>query len=143
MRVFNKEVKGCHECNYNAAEGQCGETWCKFIYKDTDNLDSTNPIHKECPFNKPITKEVIKGFGFLNTKQYSDELVCQKNISEYEFYELSLQEDNRFIIEYWSQERLVAKVLPKETWGCFNIFVGEINNPVELEFILCSIGVIE
>lgn len=140
MKVFNEEVNYCQDCPFLNHVGMDGEdSYCNKLHKDV----MERSIDKDCPFNKPITKEVIEGFGFVNTKQYSDELVFQKNISDYEFYELSLQEDNRVIIEYWSQEKLVTKVLPKETWGCFNIFAGEINNPEELGFILHSIRVIK
>ena len=139
MKVFNEKVEDCCLCPYLGSYSMNEEPYCKL---DKKNIEDINVIPEHCPFNKPITKEVIEGFGFVNTKQYSDELVFQKNISDYEFYELSLQEDNRVIIEYWSQEKLVTKVLPKETWRCFNIFAGKINNPEELKFILTTIGVL-
>lgn len=143
MKVFNEEVSCCNDCPMiDRSSDRWSDPKCNLSY-GTNVSDKNKTISKDCPFDKPITKEIIEGFGFVNTKQYSDELVFQKNISDYEFYELSLQEDNRVIIEYWSQEKLVTKVLPKETWGCFNIFAGEINNPEELGFILHSIGVIK
>jgi hypothetical protein len=129
MRVFNKEVKGCHECSYNAAEGQCGETWCKFIYKDTDNLDLISPIHKECPFNKPITKESFKEVGL---KLISDKNNwCEFRNDKCDLYvNLDFQKPTHLNIHSRGHS-FIGNCKPK------------VNNPEELEFILRSIGVIK
>ena len=71
-------------------------------------------------------------------KEYKSYLKLYK---EYEMYELELT--NTIVnIEYFSQTNFMAKQLPFEEWKSFNVFNGEVNNPIEFEFILKSVGVI-
>ena len=92
---------------------------------------------------KYLDKEDIESLGFINTKQYSDEMVFQLHTSDYEFYELTWQfeDDSTIIIECWSQEKMVAKVLPKETWGHVDIFIGHVKNKSEFKKLLTQLGI--
>lgn len=115
MKVWNKEVSCCEDCDYENKEFHC----CQIDYS-IDNI-------KDCPFNKPVTKEVIEGFGFLEIPKLSP-----KHCDIYR------REDNLQI--------MVGKnIVEINTYYEYEstLFKGTINNPVELEFILRSIGVIE
>lgn len=140
MKVWGKDVKSCSKCSMYYTS----EYTTKCLYTDEYLREYFNDsINENCPFSKPITKEVIESYGFFLIEKYPDELVFEKKDGDYCLYELSLQlEENEFYITQWAQGSLVAKVLPKEKWNTFNLFCGILNNPVELEFILKSIEVI-
>ena len=147
MKVWGKEVSCCNMCSYNYYDGLIGGLRCNLENKPTvgdRDKNSVEPIYKDCPFSKPITSSVIESYGFFLIEKYPDELVFEKKDGDYCLYELSLQlEENKFCITQWAQGSLVAKVLPKEEWNTFNLFCGILNNPVELEFILKSLGILE
>lgn len=91
---------------------------------------------------KYLDSSDIETCGFIKTKEYSDELIFQKNDGDYSFYELTYQfEENKVCIEQWTQGSLVATVLPKEEWNSFNLFCGTIKNLSELKVLLKQIGV--
>lgn len=61
MKVFNEEVNCCQNCHFlNHIEMDGEDSYCNKLYKDI----TERSIDKEYPFNNPITKEVIEGFGF-------------------------------------------------------------------------------
>lgn len=124
MKVLNEEVEDCCLCPYLGSYSMNEEPCCKLDKKDIEDI---NVIPEHCPFNKPVTKEVIEGFGFLEIPKLSP-----KHCDIYR------REDNLQI--------MVGKnIVEINTYYEYEstLFKGTINNPVELEFILRSIGVIE
>lgn len=109
MKVWGKEVKYCRECNYCSDGNVCSYTGEYQQY-------SFEEIDKDCPFSKPITKEVIEKFGF---KEFSKN--CYKNggieLIVHEQY-IGVDDGNYEVLYY-------------------------ISNPEELRFILTSLGIIE
>lgn len=132
MKVFNEEVEDCCLCPYLGNYSMNEEPYCKLDKKDIDDI---NVIPEHCPFNKPITKEVIEGFGFkLEGGKLRENFLDNFNFKD------------KIRLEYWYKDK--ALTIININRGIFEeypdvIFKGTINNPVELEFILKSIGVIE
>lgn len=95
---------------------------------------------------KHLSAEDIVELGFIQTKQYSNEVVFQKHVSDYEFIELTLHadEDYNITIEKWHQSKMVAKELPVDnnTWGNYIIFRGFVKNKSKLKEVLQMIGVL-
>lgn len=128
MKVFNEEVNCCQDCPFLNHIGMDGEdSYCNKLHKDI----TERSIDKECPFNKPITKEVIEGFGFEIFNYRNIECFNLKNYLLFKF------ENNNFI----SIDKFPG--IPRHCESGNNCFRGTINNLIELEFILKSIGVIE
>ena len=92
---------------------------------------------------KYIDKQDLIELGFVLVKEHSDELVFQFNNGDYCFYELTLDldNDNRVCIEQWTQNKIVATILPRDQWRCFNIFYGMIKNKSELIKVLKMLGI--
>lgn len=130
MKVWNKEVNDCCLCPYLGNYSMDEEPYCKFSKKDIEDI---NVIPKHCPFAQPITKEVIEGFGFKT--------VTFCNIVRFELgiYRLYWFED---VPNFISLECICADYSGTDGYLTL-IFRGTVNNPIELEFILHSIGVIE
>jgi len=91
---------------------------------------------------KYLSKECIESFGFELIKEYSDETILQKQIEVYSFWEIGLQEDGFTSIELWHQNRLCAKIQPKETWEHSIRFLGKIKNKSALKIILQQLEII-
>lgn len=95
---------------------------------------------------KYLSAEDIVDLGFVKTKEYSDEIVFQKNISDYEFIELTfhLDDDYNITAEKWNQSKMAAKKLPinEVNWQSYIIFRGVIKNKHELQTILKQIRVL-
>ena len=136
MKVFNAEVKSCGVC-YCSGVNMHGEYYCKV---NMEEIKDITKIHKDCLFNKPITKDVFEGFGFIFKEDNDFELYELQN-EDYSCYEIMVYEDKICISEYYQKE-LSAKIFPREHWSCNNLFIGTINSPEELKFILTSLGVI-
>ena len=114
MKVWGKEVNNCGNCAcYNADEFGCG---CGNLEIDFPwNFNPYQNIYEKCLFSKPITKEVIEGFGFNEFQKNC----YRKGGTEIIVHEYSIGIDMGVEeIQYY------------------------INNPVELEFILKSVGVL-
>ena len=94
---------------------------------------------------KYLDSQDIIDCGFINVKTYSDELLFQKNISAFEFIELTLHldEDYNITIEKYCQSKLVNTVLEvaPDNHENYIIFRGTIKNKHELKTILKQIGV--
>jgi hypothetical protein len=84
--------------------------------------------------------------GFVGVKTYSDELLFQRNISAFEFIELTLHldEDYNITIEKYCQSKLITTVLEvtPDNYENYIIFRGTIKNKHELQTILKMIGVL-
>jgi hypothetical protein len=50
-------------------------------------------------------------------------------------------QDEKICISEYYQSKLIGKILPKDTWSCTNLFIGEIKNINELKQILKMMGV--
>ena len=132
MKVFNEEVEDCCLCPYLGNYSMNEEPYCKLDKKDIDDI---NVIPEHCPFNKPITKEVIEGFGF----KFEGGKLRENFLDNFNF-------KDKIRLEYWYKNKSLTIININR--GIFEeypdvIFRGTINNQIELEFILRSIGVIE
>lgn len=132
MKVFNKKVNHCKQCPcYSSEELASGDFgWCNVVEEHV-----SQEIPKDCPFNKPVTKEVIEGFGF----KFEGGKLRENFLDSFNF-------KDKIRLEYWYKDK--ALTIININRGIFEeypdvIFKGTINNPIELEFILTSIGVIE
>ena len=128
VKVWGEEIDSCISCNYcSAYEPRC-------LIADIDLWNNTLNVHKDCPFSKPITKEVIERFGFKYIK-------TQPGTTE-SYFEFPNSEWGLDFDPNW-KGILYIRIYVFDCDGDTTYFAGTINNPVELEFILKSIGVIE
>ena len=82
--------------------------------------------HEDCPYSKPITKEVIESFGFKQGLTW---------VNEHQRYDKG---------EYCIQiTEIDTNILTIYKYMGPTLFYGTINNPEELRFILTSLGIIE
>jgi hypothetical protein len=130
MRIFNEEVFNCGQCPLAIRDEYY--VGCQKLDKEFYSFDA---INKDCPFNKPITKEVIEGFGFYHFYDDFTFGVYTKNMGNDHMWNMTYDYSDKScrIIEVDSND--------SEIFG--ETFIGTINNPIELEFILRSIGAIE
>src|SRR5574344_1350193 len=130
MRIFNEAVFNCGQCPLAIRDEYY--VGCQKLDKEFYSFDT---INKNCPFNKPITKEVIEGFGFYHFYDDFTFGVYTKNMENDHMWNMTYDYSDKScrIIEVDSSD--------SEIFG--EIFIGTINNPIELEFILRSGGVIE
>lgn len=124
------------------------DVWREFKFLINDDFDCLYDFEEElsrCRV-KYLSAEDIVELGFIQTKQYSDEVVFQKHVSDYEFIELTLHidEDYNITIEKWYQSKMITRVLPVETntWDNYIIFRGTIKNKSKLKEVLQMIGVL-
>ena len=135
MKVFNKEVSCCNDCPMiDRNSDRYLDPKCNLSH-GANVSDKNKTISKDCPFNKPITKEVIEGFGF----KFEGGKLRENFLDNFNF-------KDKIRLEYWYKDK--ALTIININRGIFEeypdvIFKGTINNPIELEFILKSIGVIE
>ena len=137
MKVLGKEVNSCDTCylsrlfedSTSGTDIRCG--WNNLYIFDAYEHSY---IHKDCPFSKPITSEVIESYGFKN---------CNFTInSNFTKYSKSIDNISHWLLWYNIEENVytIEKVVGGMYLAPFIKFVGKINNPVELEFILKSFG---
>ena len=133
MKVFNEEISRCWKCSFfnHPVVNTTATPYCN--YKGFIILEP-NLIHKDCPFNQEITKEVIEGFGF----EYIGELPDAKYIGNYKkgIYKLfTIGEMPRYIT--------ISTYLgdSEKMLNCY-LFNGIINNPEEFKFIITCLGII-
>jgi len=122
MIVYDREIKACWMCPYyDAPKSKLDEGWlCHADSHEIEESHKNSTIHKDCPFNKPITKEVIESFGFKYIMTSYNGYYKKDNI------ELSYTYDKRIQIK-----------------TCEGItFLGIINNPEELKFILKRLNIL-
>ena len=133
VKVWGKEVEDCVYCNYcSSYEPRC--IIGKFNLYDGYELGHRDDIHKDCPFSKSVTKEVIESFGFEYIKTHPG--------TTESYFELPNSEWGIDFDPDWNSKPFIRIYV----FGCdgdTTHFSGIINNPVELEFIFKSIGVIK
>ena len=132
MKVLNKEVDSCGTCPC-ANRDMMDEPYCNIL--NIDGEFHYNTIHKDCPFSKPITSEVIESYG----GEVAHIMEAFKEDILFWF------KDKKYLVHIHNHDRIVPLLIITDTEKCCNmdVFKGTINNPIELEFILKSIGVIE
>lgn len=134
MRVFNKEVTMCARCPHiNQPDNGYHSESCNYDY--LVDIKDPHVIAKNCPFNKPITKEVIEGFGFVQNHTNTAKMYSIFK----DTYSVFLYKDDKNYFEISNCHDTLKIHGSAVEW----LFRGIINNPVELEFILRSTGVIE
>jgi hypothetical protein len=130
MRIFNEEVFNCGQCPLAIRDEYY--VGCQKLDKEFYSFDA---INKDCPFNKPITKEVIEGFGFYHFYDDFTFGVYTKNMENDHIWNM--------IYDYSDKSCRIIEVDSNNSEIFGETFIGTINNPIELEFILRSIGAIE
>ena len=142
MKVFNKEINSCSECNYfNHTRDLCGELKIRLINK-TNNFDfkPNQEISNKCPFNKPFTKKDIESFGFKFIVSSIDD--WYEKIGEYEtnsnpinrFYKIQLHIGKT---DYFCNINAIE--VDNEEYA---LFKGTITSKPHLEFILQTLNII-
>lgn len=131
VKVWGREISCCRECTQYTKEFYT----CQLIGDmDSNEIDTSIEIHKDCPFSKPITKEVIENFGFNYIKTHPG--------TTESYFELPNSEWGIDFDPVWNGKPFIRIYV----FGCdgdTTHFSGVITNPLELKFILKSIGVIE
>ena len=128
VKVWGKEIDSCWKC-YHHGHTDFDELCCSY----TGTVIKSD-INEDCPFSKPITKEIIESYGFEYIKTHPGTTEA--------YFELP---DSEWGIDFdpdWNSKPFIRIYV----FGCdgdTTHFSGIINNPVELEFIFKSIGVIE
>ena len=129
VKVWGKEIDSCWKC-YHHGHTDFDELCCSY----TGTVIKSD-INEDCPFTKPITKEVIESFGgevAYIPEAYKEDILFWFN-------------NKKYLVHIHNHDRIVPLLIITDTEKCCNmdVFKGTINNPIELEFILKSIGVIE
>ena len=125
VKVWGLEIDSCWKC-YHHGRTDFDELCCSY----TGTVIKSD-INEDCPFSKPVTKEVIEEFGFKYIKTHPG---TTESYFEFPDSEWGLDFDPNW------------KSILIYVFGCdgdTTYFAGTVNNPIELEFILKSIGVIE
>ena len=151
MKVLNKEVKECKDCPcYSEEELMSGNVgWCNIVEEYAGQK-----MPEDCPFTKPITKEVIESFGFIYNyradlgKLETPEHSCnpfQCILKDVNFCNSSRSVDLKMTYLGTRNNPNIYRmeVYERNFFEWYAVFEGKVNNPTELEFILNSIGVIE
>ena len=128
MKVWNKEVNSCCECYH------CDGDYCNITKEFLNNRSEI--INNDCPFSKPITKDVIEEFGFTLNHATRKNAIYNIFKNEYSTF-LYCGENNYFEISNCHDVEIINN--SRVEWT----FKGVISNPIELEFILRSVGAIE
>ena len=128
VKVWGLEIDSCWKC-YHHGRTDFDELCCSY----TGTVIKSN-INEDCPFSKPITKEVIEEFGFKYIKTHPG---TTESYFEFPDSEWGLDFDPNW------KGILYIRIYVFGCDGDTTYFAGTVNNPIELEFILKSIGVIE
>lgn len=128
VKVWGEEIDSCWKC-YHHGRTDFDELCCSY----TGTVIKSN-INEDCPFSKPITKEVIEEFGFKYIKTHPG---TTESYFEFPDSEWGLDFDPNW------KGILYIRIYVFGCDGDTTYFAGTVNNPIELEFILKSIGVIE
>ena len=129
VKVWGLEIDSCWKC-YHHGHTDFDELCCSY----TGTVIKSD-INEDCPFSKPITKEVIESFGgevAYIPEAYKEDILFWFN-------------NKKYLVHIHNHDRIIPLLIITDTEKCCNmdVFKGTINNPIELEFILKSIGVIE
>ena len=129
VKVWGLEIDSCWKCYYHG-HTDFDELCCSY----TGTVIKSD-INEDCPFSKPITKEVIESFGgevAYIPEAYKEDILFWFN-------------NKKYLVHIHNHDRIIPLLIITDTEKCCNmdVFKGTINNPIELEFILKSIGVIE
>ena len=156
IKYYQPEIEEFHvgfECEIKNSSGNVFE-WEKFKIIGVDDAeisgnimdwsfyDSSTAIKEETVRVKCLDQEDIESFGFILTKEYSDETVFQKQLDNYSFWEIGLQEDGFTSVELFYQIKMVGKIQPKDTWEHSMKFLGKIKNKSELKRLLKQLEII-
>ena len=128
VKVWGEEIDSCWKC-YHHGRTDFDELCCSY----TGTVIKSN-INEDCPFSKPVTKEVIEEFGFKYIKTHPG---TTESYFEFPDSEWGLDFDPNW------KGILYIRIYVFGCDGDTTYFAGTINNPIELEFILKSVGVIE
>ena len=128
VKVWGLEIDSCWKC-YHHGRTDFDELCCSY----TGTVIKSD-INEDCPFSKPITKEVIEEFGFKYIKTHPG---TTESYFEFPDSEWGLDFDPNW------KGILYIRIYVFGCDGDTTYFAGTVNNPIELEFILKSIGVIE
>ena len=128
VKIWGKEISKCNDCDY-CYYSQYEDYKCTQEPLRYTGYIEPKEIHKDCPFLQPITKEVIENYGFIKTMEWLNNSNVYKN---HPFF-MSFNDDKFTIFTISAFVDTEGKIL----------FQGTINNPIEFEFILKSVGVIE
>ena len=136
VKVWGLEIDSCWKC-YHHGRTDFDELCCSY----TGTIIKSD-INEDCPFSKPITKEVIEEFGFvkcdsLNGYYYKAVPEVISHSGEYFLYD-SIVDTDSYELYCIDNYMFTIRNLDSEI-----VFIGAVNNPIELEFILKSVGVIE
>ena len=130
MEVWNKRLNSCCECPYYD-----GDT-CSILEVITHK--PSERIHKDCPFNKPITKKVIEGLGWIK----SDEQILPKDIIGCYDFRNDINKEYHGVFRE-THTTILRWDLTGMEYKWVQIFSGRLNNPEELKFILKRLNIIE
>ena len=128
VKVWGLEIDSCWKC-YHHGRTDFDELCCSY----TGTVIKSD-INEDCPFSKPVTKEVIEEFGFKYIKTHPG---TTESYFEFPDSEWGLDFDPNW------KGILYIRIYVFGCDGDTTYFAGTVNNPIELEFILKSIGVIE
>ncbi len=136
MKVFNTEVNCCNECPMiDRHSDKYLDLKCNLLHR-ANVSDKNKTISKDCPFNKPITQEIIEGFGFKVMSDYG----AGTSYILGDAYKLDTVKYEGLTYSK-NQVRIFTNAgIFGEDWS--RIFMGTINNPEELKFILSSLNII-
>lgn len=138
MKVFNKEIEGCLRCiytsNINGISVCAYDDRFKEMFKlndrifDKDKGHYVQEIHKDCPFNKSLTKEDFESFRFLFNPTINK---YQKKIT-----------DNIYFLKFHNDIFCDITMLQKGEGYIEPLFSGNITSKPHLEFILQLLNII-
>ena len=94
---------------------------------------------------KYLDQQDIESLGFQLVEEDGNDLYFEKKQSDYSIWKImfyrNTEDDYNVFIENVYQNKLIGKILPKEEWGRYSYFKGEIKNISELKQVLKMIGV--
>jgi len=128
MKVFNQEITNCRNCNlFDEEFMRCNYTDIELRNYDDEGNEifyEYNDIHKTCPFNKPLTKEDIESFGFIQTESET-------------FWNKYISDDTLYIIYHNQFKIIISYAYNNDDKSKYNI-----QSKPHLEFILNSLDII-
>ncbi|HPQ79931.1 MAG TPA: hypothetical protein PLG47_05725 [Candidatus Dojkabacteria bacterium] len=142
IKVYLWGIEGdrCFECEYlqiNKKEDiwytcEKSKRTIKFI---ADNPYPLHELFKECPFKQPLYEEDLEKFGFVYGEvqsAYGGEagFILKKDTGDIHFY-------------FYTHPFKIVRLVNNHWRGYEILFEGDIDNLVELEWVLKNIGVIE
>jgi len=133
--VFQSSTK--ESMKYSAKQ----DVWIDIIHNVSLTLLSVKEILRDDLVRvKYLDKEDVAELDWKITKEYSCEFEAQYKVSEYEFYDLTYeQEEHRLTIEKFYQSKMIAK--PINQYDSVTVFIGIIKNKSELKRIIKQLNI--